>query len=215
MKFTFTGLALFAIASTLLVSGCGSKNENDTADYADSVLYIPRTELATSQRLKTATGMEWVVHQTPMLDSSIVNVRVVANGFPGDSLLFDFGEIDPVTELRTEDLDRDGFQELYIVTQSVGPERYGTIYGLYPDQDQSVTIISYEGATPYTMKEAEPYAGYRGQDQFRFEKGLLTNVVPVYRTEDNDAQPTGGTRTITYELVKDPVAVQLRPVREK
>jgi len=215
MKRAYIFFAWTALASALMLSGCGGKQENDTDENADSVLYIPRTELATSQRLKTATGKEWVVHQTPMLDSSIVNVRVVANGFPGDSLLFDFGEIDPVIGLHTEDLDLDGFQELYIVTQSAGLEHYGTIYGLYPDQDQSVTVISYEGATPYTMKEAEPYAGYRGQDQFRFEKGLLTNVVPVYRAEDTDAQPTGGTRTIRYELVKDPVAVQLRPVRER
>lgn len=198
--------------ASLTLSACGWNNTEDTGDDgADSVLYIPRSDLATINELKTATGKTYVVRQTPMLDSSLANIQVDAIGFGADTLTFDFGEVDPLVALQTEDLDRDGFQELYVVTQSVGPEKYGTILGLYSAQDSSVLVISFEGASPYTLKEGEPYAGYRGHDLFRFEKGVLTNKFPL---DDPDAdKPAGDYRTVRYELVRGTMAMKLRPVR--
>lgn len=200
---------LFGMAA-LVLSACGWDNTEDTGDDgADSALYIPRSDLATMNALKTPTGKTYIVRQTPMLDSSLANIQVDAIGFGADTLTFDFGEVDPLMSLHTEDLDRDGFQELYVVTQSVGPEKYGTILGLYSAQDSSVLVISFEGASPYTMKEGEPYAGYGGQDVFRFERGVLTNKFTLF---DPD-KPTGDFKTLRYELVRGATAMKLRPVR--
>ncbi len=203
------------VSTIFLLEGCGRVSEDSSGSGADSALYIPRDDLITSNGLRSTTGKTWIVRQTPMLDSSMVSVRVEAIGFSGDTLLFDFGQLDPVIALHAEDLDRDGFQELYIATQSLGAEAYGTLYGLYSMGDDSLTMISYEGATPYTMKEGEPYEGYRGHDSFHFENGKLTNTISVYKPEDTDETPTGGTRTIEYELVNGPVAIRLWPRRPK
>lgn len=199
------------VVAALLLSACGGEAETDSNEYADSALYIPRTELTSSSQLTTTTGKTWTVIQTPMLDSSLVNIVVYAAGYSSDTLSFALGETDPVTELRLEDLDKDGFQELYIVTQSPDNQAFGTVYGFYPEQDESIVLISFEGATPYTMKEGEPYEGYRGHDKFSFDKGTLTNSIPVFRPDDADESPGGGTRTIAYELTKGNAVMRLRP----
>lgn len=203
---------LFLLVMALVWSACGSGSDAGANDYADSALYIPRTDLATMNELKTSTGKTWRVHQTPMLDSSLVGIVVEAVGFSKDSLSIDFGEVDPVVALSTEDLDRDGYQELYIVTQSTGPEASGTIYGLYAEMDTSVTVITYEGPNPYMTKEGEPFYGYAGHDQFRFDKGVLTNTFLVHKSETSSETTS---RTITFELVKTQGVVSLTPARKK
>jgi hypothetical protein len=206
MRFLLIGW-IFCVTG-LILSSCGWNTEDTGGDGADSALYIRRADLATVNELQTLTGKTYVVRQTPMLDSSLVNLVADVYGFGDDTLTFDFGEVDPVLELRTEDLDHDGFQELYVVTQSVGPEKYGTILGLYSAQDSSVVVISFEGATPYTLKEGEPYAEYAGHDRFRFEKGNLTNTFPV------DGNQEGTYRSVKYELVKGTMTMRLRPARK-
>ncbi len=206
MRYFLTGWIL--CVTGLFLSSCGWNTEDTGDDGADSALYIRRADLATVNELKTITHKTYVVRQTPMLDSSLVNLVADVYGFGDDTLSFDFGEVDPVLELRTEDLDHDSFQELYIVTQSVGPEKYGTILGLYSAQDSSVVVISYEGSTPYTVKEGEPYAGYAGHDRFRFEKGVLTNTFPV------DGNHDGPYRTVKYELAKGTMSMRLRSAKK-
>lgn len=193
------------------LSACTGSSDSTTDEGGDSAMYIPITDLSSVSQLKSRTGISWLVSQTPMLDSSLVNVMVQAKGIPGDTLSVDFGEVDPVLEVRLDDLDHDGFQELYVITQSVGPEAFGTIFGMYSSRDTSLTVISYEGATPYQMKEGEPYVGYRGHDRFRFDQGELTNTFPVYKPDDEDDQPTGGESTVVYELVRGQASLLLRP----
>lgn len=204
--------SLTLTAAALVWCGCGGSNDDGQSGDVDSALYIPRTDLATLNELKTATGKTWRVHQTPMLDSSIVSVVVVAMGFTEDSISIDLGEIDPVIALTTEDLDQDGYQEVYVVTQSTAPEEYGTVYGVYSERDSSVSIITYEGPNPYMTKEGEPFYGYQGHDQFKFEKGKLTNTFLV-QVEGATDEPVP--RTITFQLVKAPGMVSLTPVRTK
>jgi len=195
--------------TTLL--GCSGNKTDDSQELSDTTMVIPMTDLATANELKSSTGITWVVRKTPMLDSSLVNVSVEVNGIAGETLPIDFGEIDPVIDVHLDDLDNDGFQEIYIITRSKGPRAYGTVLGMYSSRDTSVSVISYEGATPYQMKEGGAYEGYRGQDHFRFGPGELTNTFPVYKIDDDDNNPTGGNRTVAYELAKGQASILLRP----
>lgn len=205
-------LSIVVAMSALIWCACGSQSDDGDSGDVDSALYIPRTDLATFNELKTATGKTWRVHQTPMLDSSLVNVVVVAVGFSDDSISIDLGEIDPVIALGTEDLDKDGYQEVYVVTQSAGPEEFGTIYGVYSEMDTSVSLITYEGQNPYLSKEGEPFYGYQGHDKFKFEAGQLTNTFMV-QPEDATSEPMP--KTVTFQLLKTPGMVSLTPVRLK
>jgi len=208
-----TYLSMLAFALLTTCTGTNDQAEESNDEEFDSTMFLPRTDLLRITELKTPSGMSWLVKESPMMDSSLVNVSVEVRGLSVDSVTFDFGEIDPVTAVRQDDLDKNGFAELYIVTQSTGSELYGTIYGLYLHNDSSISMISYEGANPYTMKEGEPYADYQGHDNFVFQDGLLTNTFSVGKTDDTNPQATGVERKVSYELVKGEASVVLRPVR--
>lgn len=202
---------------SLFIAACGGSGDDpDTYDEEfDSTMFLPRTDLQRRSEFKTPSGKTWLVIETPMGDSSLVSVSIQAKGFGEDSASFDFGEIDPVVVVHQDDLDKNGYGEIYLITRATGSGSYGTIYGMYSNEDKSVSMISYEGANPYTMKEGEPYDGYMGHDSFVFKDGILNNTFPVYKPEDANAQPTGGDRNVVYELVKGEASVLLRPVRTK
>lgn len=215
MIFRETNHWLLLLLAGILFTACSGTDEQsgDEADY-DSTLVLPRADLMRLSEFKTPTGKVWLVRETPMLDSSLVNVTVKAIGFSRDTLTIDFGEIDPVIAVHLDDLDQDGYGELYVITRSVSPSQEGTIVGLCSNQDQQVSVISYEGATPYTMKEGEPYEGYLGHDTFSFEQGVLTNTFQLNKLADEKAT-SAGNRTVKYELVRNESSARLRPVRQK
>jgi hypothetical protein len=208
-------LLTLAIGSLLLLGCFGSKsNEEDQGEPLDSALIIPREDLMSVNELNSSTGKKWTVTQTPMLDSGLVNVRIEVNGLTTGELSVDFGEVDPVLSVSLDDLDHDGFQEVYVLTQSAPPLAFGSIVALASIGDSTVSVISLEGPTPYTMKGGEVYDGYRGGDVFTFKEGKLTNTFPVYRPDDPEGNPSGGSRTVTYQLTRGVSGFRLTPVNE-
>ncbi len=205
---------LFLVTGILSMACSGTADQaGDEVDY-DSTLVLPRTDLMRLSEFKTPTGKVFIVRETPMLDTSLVNVVVKAAGFSSDTLTIDFGEIDPIIAVHLDDLDKDGYGELYVITRSTGPRQEGTIVGLCSKQDQQVSVVTFEGATPYTMKEGEPYEGYLGHDSFSFDRGVLTNTFQLSQPGEETAT-AGNHRTVRYELIRNESSARLRPVRQK
>ncbi|MBL7847366.1 MAG: hypothetical protein JNL40_07850 [Cyclobacteriaceae bacterium] len=215
MIFRETNHWLLLLLAGILFTACSGTDEQsgDEADY-DSTLVLPRTDLMRLSEFKTPTGKVFVVRETPMFDTSLVNVIVKAAGFSRDTLTIDFGEMDPIIAVHLDDLDKDGYGELYVITRSTGSGQEGTIVGLCSNQDQQVSVISFEGATPYTMKEGEPYEGYLGHDSFSFDQGILTNTFQLSQPGEKIAT-AGNHRTVRYELIRNESSARLRPVRQK
>ena len=199
----------FLIWSALLAVGCSgtASEDHDDEGFDSTVVVIPIDE-PTTKELKTESGMTWVIHQTPLSDS-LINISIDTHGFSSDNQSLDFGETDPVVATLQADLDKDGFEELYLFTRSAGPGAYGSVLGLYSDEDKSVSIISFEGDTPYNSKEGEPYEGYLGEDEFAIIDGVLTNTVSVSATNGKEAEVK---RMIHYQLIKAEGSVQLKPL---
>ncbi len=209
-------LSYTILIGALLLTGCfGSRsNDDDQGEPLDSALIIPREDLMSVNELTSSTGKIWTVRQTPMLDSGLVNVRIEVKGFTNGDLSVDFGEVDPVLSVSLDDIDHDGFQEAYVVTQSLPPLAFGSILGLASIRDSTVSVISFEGPTPYTMKEGEVYDGYRGGDVFTFKEGKLSCTFPVYRPDDPEGKPSGGSRTVEYQLSGGTSGFRLTPVKK-
>ncbi len=199
---------LGCMLGTLLLSCSGSSSSEGDGEFDAADFLMPVSEPVVREYL-TKTGKKWLVHQTPLSDPAYVNVSVESLGFTHDQAPLDLGEIDPVIQVRLADLDKDGFEELYLVTQAAGEEAYGTVYGFYSDQDNDVLLISYEGVSPYTTKEGGPFEGYRGGDTFLFNENRLVNSF--------DALTPGAAASIKkkvyYRLVKEEGAIVLRPER--
>ena len=89
----------------------------------------------------------------------------------------------------TADLDADGKPELAVASRSVKNDGRGTfdVYWLEGNVLQRVALPKHEEG-----------AGYQGQDTFRLAGSKIVRSFPVYRDNDPDMRPSGGTRILRY-----------------
>jgi len=211
-------LQIMLAAASVVLAACGSQTnqaaEEDAAEF-DSLAFNPREAEPITRELTTASGKGWIIRLVPLPDIGQVRVTVETKNFEEAAPPVDFGETDPVIAVHQADLDKDGFEELYLITQSADVEAFGTVLGLSSKKDSTASVISFEGATPYNTKEGEPYEGYGGQDAFSIHDGVMSNVFPLYLPEDKPSKPTGGRKRVFYELIKGDASMVLRPVRSE
>ena len=89
----------------------------------------------------------------------------------------------------TADLDADGKPELAVASRSVKNDGRGTfdVYWLEGNVLQRAALPKHEEG-----------AGYQGQDIFRLAGNKIVRSFPVYRDNDPDMRPSGGTRVLHY-----------------
>lgn len=106
-------------------------------------------------------------------------------------------EIDgEVMNAQIEDLNSDGFPEILIYTKSAGSGSYGDVIGYSVNHGESISRISF----PQLSENKEASLGYMGHDEFSIIDNSLIRRFPIYKEDDTNSHPTGGTRQIRYKL---------------
>lgn len=114
-------------------------------------------------------------------------------------------EIDgQVVNAEIEDLNSDGFPEVLIYTVSAGSGSYGNVIGYSVNNGKSISQIYF----PEISENKEAGVGYMGHDEFAIVETSLVRRFPIYKANDSNSNPTGGTRQIQYKL-KDGEASRL------
>lgn len=103
-----------------------------------------------------------------------------------------------VINAEVEDLNSDGSPELFVFTQSIGSGSYGNVYAFSVNNKKSMSEVYFQP----TAENSEINKGYMGHDEFSLVENTLGQRFPIYQTGDTNAQPTGGTRQISYQLVE-------------
>ena len=106
-------------------------------------------------------------------------------------------EIDgTVTGAEIDDLDANGFPEVYIYVTSAGSGSYGSLAAWAVNRGKSMTpiILPPVADSPILSK------GYMGHDEFAVVEGNLVQRFPLYGDLDTNARPTGKTRQLQYKL---------------
>jgi hypothetical protein len=126
---------------------------------------------------------------------SLTDIVISSSGFDHNlqDTLFDK---DPVQQLFVDDLDQNGYDELYIITEAAGSGSYGHVIGYASNRDKSLSMIHMPDVDP----RSDDFEGYRGNDQFSIEDHQLIRIFPVYRNIDSNNAPSGGKRRIVYDL---------------
>lgn len=132
--------------------------------------------------------------------SSINDFAVVAVDFPNskDSLIIK--DSDPFQEAVLKDLDANGYDELYIMTRSVGSGSYASIFGFASNQDLSLTSIYLPDISENDIQKGNPFYGYMGHDSIYFNETRLFRKFPIYNEGDANCCPTGGNKILSYQL---------------
>lgn len=104
--------------------------------------------------------------------------------------------VEPITGAEIEDLDKDGFPELLVYTQSAGSGSYGNVVGYSPNKGKSLSQIYF----PELEKGSAAIKGYMGHDEFAIVESSLVRRFKCYESNDVNAKPTGKIRQIQYKL---------------
>jgi hypothetical protein len=103
-----------------------------------------------------------------------------------------------VTNAEIGDLNSDGSPELFVFTQSVGSGSYGNVYAFSVNNKKSMSQVYFQPTT----ENSEINKGYMGHDEFSLVENTLGQRFPIYKEGDTNAEPTGGTRQVSYKLVE-------------
>lgn len=158
------------------------------------------SKIETSQH-QTQTGKQFIIHADYSNGVSICDLKVETWGFTESNTIHNFGLIDPVTDVFIIDLDKNGFEEIYIITTSAGSGSYSNIYGLASNKDKSATPIYIPTISQEQLSARGIFEGYRGHNKFHVQNGIITNTFPIFNDTDTNAIPTGKKRKLSYSLV--------------
>lgn len=157
-----------------------------------------KSKITTNEYI-TKSGKKFVVEIDHSKGASICDVKVETLEFSVDNRTFDLGTIDPVKEVFLTDLDKNGFEEIYLISESAGSGSYQTIYGIASNKDKSAKSIYIPPVSE--IKNKNIFAGFMGHNKFFLNEGKLLNLFPVYQEGDSNSNPSGGERKIQYQLI--------------
>lgn len=101
-----------------------------------------------------------------------------------------------VVDAEVEDLNSDGSPDLFVYTQSDGSGSFGNVYAFSVNNKKSMSQVYFQP----TAENPLINQGYMGHDEFKVVENRLVQRFPIYKSGDSNANPTGGTRQITYKL---------------
>ncbi|GAB2968340.1 hypothetical protein GCM10027048_43990 [Hymenobacter coalescens] len=100
-----------------------------------------------------------------------------------------------VLDAVVTNLNNDEYPELLVFVADAGSGSYGRLLGY--------EFLS-RGRRPLALPALEGAAaeGYLGHDSFRVDGRRIIRTFPIYRPDDPNSSPSGGTRTVEYEMPK-------------
>jgi hypothetical protein len=102
-----------------------------------------------------------------------------------------------VNKTEIVDLNGDSYPEILIFTQAPSAGKHGNMIGFSINNGKSMSRISF----PDVRQDEQAREGFRGEDSFEIEDGLLVRYFPVYQRIDGQWRPTGTTRRLQYRFL--------------
>lgn len=132
--------------------------------------------------------------------NSLHDFTIVSRDFPNSTDSLHIKDSDPLWEVAIEDLDVNGYDEIYLITRSAGSGSYSSVFGFASNQDLSLTSIYLPDISESDVQPDGAYYGYMGHDSIYFENNRMHRKFPVYKEGDANCCPTGGDKTLSYSL---------------
>lgn len=129
-------------------------------------------------------------------EGSLNKLTITPTGLEGENKPIVVEVDGSVTDAEVEDLDANGFPEIYVYVTSAGSGSYGSLVAYAANQKKSLTEVF----LPDLGEDTANSKGYMGHDRFAIGEGSLLRRFPLYKTGDSNAKPTGKTRQLQYKL---------------
>lgn len=148
---------------------------------------------------KTSTGKS-IELISDKKSNGLNDLMIVPLDFINTKDTFHLKDSDPLLHAWIKDLDGNGFDELFLITTSSGSGSYATIYGFASNQDLSITPIYVPEISEKDLVPEGVYYGYMGHDSIYVDHNKIHRKFPVYKEGDANCCPSGGVKTLSYEL---------------
>jgi len=191
-------LILTLIILTLLTA-CDQKKpveKTEVQEQKTDLKIVGETEKSVKE-YKTNSGKIFIVKEEKT-SASLSKISITPKGFENSKDVIQMEESDPFDYAIVADVNKDDFDELYIITRGAGSGSYANIYGFASNKDKSVTPIYVPGLSDDDFVALFP--GYMGHDKFYTEGNKLLRKYPVYKKGDSNNNPTGGEKVLEYKL---------------
>lgn len=182
------------------LTGCNETKLQDTPTAASSPTPVTsQLPAATGTPGAEATAFEKTLAlQEHEFDVKFANGRVTVTA-TGDEMAGEpqVAEIDgTVVDAEVEDLDANGFPEVYVYVTNNDDQKSGKIIAFASNSGKSLTPIY---LPPLDQVEGA-MEGYRGGDEIRVVENRVVQRFSVYKEGDPDGEPSGGTRQVQWRL---------------
>lgn len=200
MRFSIIPLLLTAV----VFIACENKPASTESTAATDSTKTDSLPLPRVWELKMQTGKVVIVNETHPKGASLSDVKVY---FKEDSTgALTFTDVDPISSAITGDLDKNGFDELYLITTSAGSGSYGNILGISSNRDKSISYVFVPEMDPNDKLPGKLFDGYEGHDQYAFENGTLIRSFPFKGDKNN-------MKSVPYQVVMGEGGLILSPKR--
>ena len=185
-----------------LLSSCNQKKSTETKDFLKSKTELKKMEDTPKSKTiiieyKTKTGKIFIINEEKP-SASISKITLTTKGFTEVNEPLQLEESDPFDHAFVADINGDDFDELYIITRSVGSGSYANIYGFSSNKDKSVTPIFIPELSDDDFVKFFPK--YMGHDTFYIENNKLMRKYKQFKKEDEQCCPTGEMKFLQYIL---------------
>lgn len=200
-------LVYFAIsfAQTRKIDDClaagGVWNSNSQRCDCISEEKKPTPNSSSYKEYRTKSGKIICITETHPIKENLSTVTISSASLQLETPIV-LKDINPIEKVIVADLNKDGYDEIYITTRSVDTNSFSELFGFASNQDKGLTQINLH----INRKESEKggiFDGCLGHEIYTFEKEAIVLEFPIYNEKNGNSKPTGATRVITYTLNSD------------
>lgn len=188
----FLSLASIVTAIYLAVKNTNSFiNEEQTTSTSTPVAILKKDQ----KEYITKTGRTILVENTHPLGESLSTITITTKEFTGSSSPIII-EKDRLIDTFVNDLDHDGYDEIYFVTQAAGSGSYANIVGYASDKDIDLVPVTVPEIQEEDMAQGNFFEGYIGHDT------ITTKGTMIVRSFPFESFPSNLTKEVAYSLTK-------------
>ncbi len=201
MKTIYLTIAIICVAFTF---SCKEQKKEDVQNEIELTKAPTEKDTAPKTKssetvLKTKSGKTITINEEKN-SASLSNISIKTEGFEAANEEYQINESNPITAIFQADLDNNSFEEVYIITQSAGSGSYQNIIGYASNRDKSFTPIYLPEINDNDLKAGAVFEGFQGQDSVYVDNNQLLRKFPIFKEGDANCCPTGGEKTVEYEL---------------
>jgi len=197
-------MKIILISIVVIIVGfisCSDKQQETVIknDSVEKMTIKNDTAVTVRKEITTENGNQFIIIESkPSI--SVSNYMIAGKGFKNSADTLKFPLKNPMSAALLADLDKNGFEELYIITKSAGSQTFVDMFAIASNPDSSFNEIKIEQINAEDVNDKNgKFHGYMGFDSIYISDNRIIREFPVFQSSDL-SEETREMRRIFYQL---------------